>query len=94
MSYNDLKQALEALLDDIPADRQPAARKTFLQGDQSVKALEPDYEEKLMRRFCNLYSYAGLIRCVAEAFSNEPDWMVGLREKLRCKMEVLENSVT
>ena len=46
------------------------------------------------KRSCKLYSYAGLIRCVAEAFSNEPDWMVGLREKLRCKMEVLENSVT
>ena len=91
----DLEQALDALLESIPADRQLNAKNAFLQGYQSIKALEPDYAEKLklMRRFCNLYSYARLIRCVAEEYSNEPDWMVTLREKLHRKIELLESAV-
>lgn len=36
----------------------------------------------LMRRFINFYGYARLIRCVAEQFDNEPDWLVELRIKL------------
>ncbi|MCI8354850.1 MAG: hypothetical protein HFI47_07140 [Lachnospiraceae bacterium] len=56
----DLEQALDALQESIPADRQIIAKTIFLQGYQSVKMLEPNYAEKLklMRRFCNLYSYA------------------------------------
>ncbi len=78
------------------ADRQAVAKSAFLQGYQSVKTLEPDYTEKLklMRRLCNLYSYARLIRCVAEECSNEPDWMVRLREKLHWKSELLESGAT
>lgn len=91
----DLEQALDALRENIPADRHSIAEDTFLQGYQSVKILEPDYAErlKLMRRFCNLYSYARLIRCVAEEYSNEPDWMVRLREKLYQKIALLENGI-
>ena len=92
----DLEQALDALLENIPAERKLIAKTTFLRGYQSVKMLEPDYAEKLklMRRFCNLYSYARLIRCVDEKYPNEPDWMVKLREKLHSKMVFLENSVS
>ena len=91
----DLEQALDALLENIPPNRQLIAKKTFRQGYESVKILETDYAEKLklMRRFCNLYSYARLIRCVAEEYSNEPDWMIRLREKLHRKIELLESSV-
>ncbi|MDE7221217.1 MAG: phosphotransferase [Oscillospiraceae bacterium] len=91
----DLEQALDALLENIPADRHSMAKNTFLRGYQSVKSLEPDYAEKLklMRRFCNLYAYARLIHCVGEEYSNEPDWMVGLREKLRWKIELLESGI-
>ena len=91
----DLEQALAELLENIPAEKQSIAKNTFLQGYQSVKTLEPDYAEKLklMRRFCNLYSYARLIRCVAEEYLDEPDWMVSLREKLHCKIELLESSI-
>lgn len=92
----DLEQALDALLENIPANRQIIAKTTFLRGYQSVKMLEPAYDEKLklMRRFCNLYSYARLIRCVAEEYPNEPDWMVRLREKLHRKIVLLESGVT
>lgn len=92
----DLEQALDALQESIPADRQIIAKTIFLQGYQSVKMLEADYAEKLklMRRFCNLYSYARLIRCIAEEHPDEPDWMIQLREKLHRKLVFLENSVT
>ena len=91
----DLEQALDTLSDTIPPEMQAAVESAFLRGYQSVKTLEPDYAEKLklMRRFCNLYSYARLIRCVAEEYPNEPDWMVRLREKLHWKMEVLESGI-
>lgn len=91
----DLEQALDALLENIPADRKMIAKTTFLRGYQSVKVLEPDYAEKLklMRRFCNLYSYARLIRCIGEEYPNESDCMVKLREKLYRKIVFLENSV-
>lgn len=92
----DLEQALDALMENTPPDRQSSAKDTFLKGYQSVKTLEADYAEKqkLMRRFCNLYSYARLIRCVAEQYPDEPDWMVGLREKLYYKIELLQSNVT
>lgn len=88
----DLEQALDALMETIPADRQAAAKDAFLRGYQSEKTLEPDYAEKrkLMRRFCDLYSYARLIRCVAGQYPNEPDWMIELRKKLQRKIEKLE----
>ena len=91
----DLEQALDALLENIPADRKSITKASFLRGYQSVKMLEPDYAEKLklMRRFCNLYSYARLIRCIDEEYPNEPDWMVRLREKLHRKIVFLENGV-
>lgn len=59
-------------------------KERLLSGYRTEKALEPDFQErlKLMRRFCNIFSYARLIRCVAEKQPDEPDWMIGLREKL------------
>ena len=92
----DLAQALDALREIIPSDRQSAAESAFLHGYRSVKALEPDYAEKLklMRRFCDLYSYARLIRCVAEEISDEPDWMASLRERLHGKIELLESGIS
>lgn len=91
----DLEQALDALMDVLPADRRASARSKFLLGYQSIKTLEPGYAGKqmLMRRFCNLYSYARLVRCVAEQYPNEPDWMIGLREKLLEKVNCLENGI-
>lgn len=92
----DLEQALDALSEIIPSDRQSAAESAFLRGYRSVKALEPDYAEKLklMRRFCDLYSYARLIRCVAEEDSNEPDWMASLRKMLHGKIELLQSGIS
>ena len=91
----DLEQALDALLENVPADRRTAAKAAFLRGYQSVKMLEPDYagKLKLMRRFCDLYAYARLIRCVAGEYPDEPGWMVQLREKLHGKIKLLENGV-
>ncbi len=91
----DLEQALDALLENIPIDQHSTVRNAFLQGYQSIKILEPDYADrlKLMRRFIDLYSYARLIRCVADELSNQPEWMIRLREKLYSKVKYLESNV-
>lgn len=89
----DVVQALDALMEYIPADMQTAAEDTFLRGYQSVRPMGPGHarEWKLMRRFCDLYAYARLIRCVAERYPNEPDWMGDLRAKLDQKIDLLES---
>ncbi|MDO9086050.1 MAG: hypothetical protein Q7U53_07585 [Anaerolineaceae bacterium] len=36
----------------------------------------------LFRRFAKLYQFTRVARAIEERFDNEPDWMVGLRERL------------
>lgn len=71
------------------------AKKHFLQGYESEMDLEPDYEKKLelMRSFCNLYTYARLLRCTAEEVAEAPAWMCNLRGRLIEKITYLENIV-
>ena len=89
----DIEQVLDSLSEELEGDAFEQAKKYFLQGYESEKALEPDYEPKcrLMRRFCNLFSYARLVHCIAEEVSDAPDWMVSLRNRLTLKIQYLEN---
>ena len=90
----DIEQVLDALSEELEGETLEQAKKYFLQGYESEKELEPGYEHKLplMRRFCNLFSYARLIRCVAEEVSNAPEWTETLKnrltEKIRCMEEL------
>ena len=89
----DIEQVLDSLSEELEGDAFEQTKKYFLQGYESEKALEPDYEPKcrLMRRFCNLFSYARLVHCIAEEVSDAPDWMVSLRNRLTLKIQYLEN---
>ena len=89
----DIEQVLDSLSEELEGDAFEQAKKYFLQGYESEKALEPDYEPKcrLMRRFCNLFSYARLVRCIAEEVPNAPEWMMALRNRLVTKIQYLEN---
>ncbi|MBQ8632456.1 MAG: phosphotransferase [Lachnospiraceae bacterium] len=89
----DIEQVLDSLSEELEGDAFEQTKKYFLQGYESEKALEPDYELKcrLMRRFCNLFSYARLVHCIAEEVSDAPDWMVSLRNRLTLKIQYLEN---
>ncbi len=43
-----------------------------------------------MRRFVDLRSYAGLIRCISSVTEEEPQWLEALRGKLNGIIEKLE----
>ena len=90
----DIEQVLDALAGELEGEAFEQAKKYFLQGYESEKALEPDYEPKcrLMRRFCNLFSYARLVYCIAEEVPDAPEWMVSLRARLAEKIRYLECS--
>lgn len=91
----DIEQVLDALCEELKEELCVQARNHFLRGYESEKALEPDYEKRLplMRRFCNLFSYARLIRCIAEEVPNAPEWMKHLKERLAYKVHSLEEKV-
>lgn len=91
----DVEQALDAIGDCLSGDALARGKERFLSGYRTEKALDPDFQDqlKLMRRFCNIFSYARLIRCVAEKQPDEPDWMIGLREKLNRRIASLEQGV-
>ena len=91
----DIEQVFVSLSEELEGDAFALAKVRFLQGYESEKALEPDYEEKLplMRRFCNLYSYARLAHCLSEEVPESPEWMVKLRGMLERKKVFLERCV-
>ena len=91
----DVEQVLDALSEELEGDAFLQAKAYFLQGYRSEKTLELDFEEKLslMRRFCNLYSYARLTHCLSEEVSEAPEWMVKLRGMLEKKRVFLERGV-
>ena len=91
----DIEQVFDVLSEELVGEALSVAKGYFLQGYQSEKILAPDYEQRLplMRRFCNLYSYARLIRCIAESLLDEPEWMSKLRGRLEMKRKNLESSI-
>ena len=88
----DIAQVFDSLEDALSDAPLEAAKAAFLDGYAvhhslcGMEALLP-----LMRRFINLYTYARLIRCVAEHFADEPTWFEGLRTKLNATIGRLED---
>lgn len=80
----DLEQVFESLEDRLSGEALQSARNEFIEGYQEERPYTREMEEwlPLMRRFINLYGYARLIRCVAEKFADEPEWLTELRKKL------------
>ena len=91
----DIEQVFDCLSEELDGEALCEAKECFLQGYRNEKALETNFEEKLpvMRKFCNLYSYARLIRCVAEEVADAPQWMSNLKTRLIYKIKQLESSV-
>ena len=91
----DVEQVLDALSEELDSRAYEQAKQYFLQGYRSEKVLEQDYEKRLplMRRFCNLFSYARLIHCVAEEVPDAPEWMKQLKERLEYKIHSLEELI-
>lgn len=80
----DIVQALECMEDELSGEACEVAKEEFLKGYRFSHCLTEEMQESYpyMSRFTNLYGYARLIRCVAETFDVEPDWMTELRSDL------------
>ncbi len=91
----DIEQVFDCLSDEFEGERLKEAKTQFIEGYKSKFELPENYREILpvMRRFCNIYAYARLVRCVAEKPVNQPEWMIGLAERLTQKMQSIEKGV-
>ncbi|HEX3043141.1 MAG TPA: phosphotransferase, partial [Bacillota bacterium] len=80
----DLEQAVESLCEEGTADNQAQAKGNFIEGYRSEFGISDEMVELMpvFRRYANLYGYVRILRSGAETWKNEPEWMVGLREKL------------
>lgn len=85
----DLAQALDSLEDECPVERRDENRRTFLAGYRSEWEVDDSQLELLpiFRRFAALFGYARVLRSTAEHWDHEPEWLMGLRERLRAMLE-------
>lgn len=80
----DIEQVFNSFEEKLSGDALQAAKNEFIRGynEEHCYTQEMDTSRPLMRRFINLYGYARLIRCVADKFTDEPEWLVELRGRL------------
>lgn len=91
----DIEQVFDCLSEELEGESLHLAKKNFIKGYRSRFSLPDNYEQilPLMRRFCNIFAYARLVRCIAEKPERQPEWMTGLAERLTYKMRSIEQSV-
>ncbi len=89
----DIEQVFGELSEALNHKELKRAKIEFIRGYKEEHAITQDDLTTLpiMRQFIDLFSYARLIRCVAETFDNEPDWLIGLRVKLNSHIKKFEN---
>lgn len=92
----DVEQVFDSLSEELSGTALQNAKEEFLKGYKTEYYYSEELETSrpLMRRFMNLYTYARLMRCIAEKFSNEPDWLLELRKKLDNIIQKLETNMT
>ncbi len=88
----DIAQVFDCIEEELSNSMIEEAKIEFLKGYRSEHCLTEEMQASysLMRRFTNLYGYARLIRCVADQFDVEPDWMSELRIQLKSEMHSKE----
>ena len=91
----DLEQVFDSLGEMLEEKKLTHAKVTFIQAYQTEFGVSKEAESlfPLMRRFVNLYRYARLIRCISDAFDDEPEWLIGLRNKLNKVIDRYERSL-
>ncbi len=91
----DIEQVFDSLAESLDGEALQAAKNEFICGYRKERPYTKEMQDMLpiMRRFINLYGYARLIRAVAEKFTDEPQWLTALREKLKSSIQEKEKSV-
>lgn len=80
----DIEQCFDSLAEEIEDEKLENAKNKFVEGYKTQYDLTDEMLETfpLMRRFINLYSYTRIVRSMDDKIENEPDWMIGLRQRL------------
>ena len=80
----DVARTLNNLTEELPAPEGPLRQAAFMQGYASQLPLDEAMLQNLpaFERFGRLYRYTRVVRSLQESWDNEPEWLVGLREKL------------
>jgi Ser/Thr protein kinase RdoA (MazF antagonist) len=80
----DLAQTLDSLEDEYPIEQHASNQRRFLSGYRSEWEVEESMLDRLpvFRRYAALFGYARVLRSIAEHWDHEPEWMMGLRQRL------------
>lgn len=85
----DIEQSLDSIKEEVEPSRYEHDKELFLNGYRSEYSVTEEMLSLLpaFRRFANLYNYARVLRSSAEAWDNEPEWLIDLRVKLNNSMK-------
>ncbi len=91
----DIVKAYDSLADSLMGARLENAKAIFAKGYGTERPFSRENERlmPLLRRFCELNRYSGIVRVIDEAFTNEASWMTALKLKLRKDAAEYERSV-
>jgi Ser/Thr protein kinase RdoA (MazF antagonist) len=80
----DIEQSLDSLKEELPKEQVDVAINQFINGYRSEYAISDEMLKLLpiFRRYADLYGYVRVLHSTEEKWSNEPEWMIGLRMKL------------
>ena len=84
----DIEQAVDYIQNELSENFQNQAHEQFLSGYRSEKNIDNDMLSLLpiFKRYVNLYGFARCLRSIHEEWNNEPEWVTGLRAKLKNAM--------
>lgn len=80
----DIEQALDSIMNETSTGEYSLMKDSFIIGYRE----EFDITDEMLsytpifRRFANLYGYVRILLSLAEAWDNEPEWLIDLRGKL------------
>lgn len=91
----DIEQVFDSLEDALSGEALETAKREFIRGYEEIRCYTEEMKASLpiLRRFIDLYAYARLIRCVAEKFADEPEWLTELRQKLDQSISAKEKTI-
>lgn len=84
----DIEQALDSIMDEISCDNYFLMKDIFIEAYREEFSISDEMLSymPIFRRFANLYGYVRILLSSSEVWSNEPDWLVNLRDKLTLAM--------
>lgn len=87
----DVEKALAAYTEEAPPERLPVLRAAFLDGYGTEHRICWDEAHiQTVRRFTDLFGYARILYALTPEMPGEPDWMTGLRLKLKEHLREVE----